>query len=255
MNTLKKSFQRLAENNEAALIVYLTAGYPTLELSMKYIERFAKYADILEVGIPFSDPIADGRIIQYASHIALEKGVNLFSILNELAKAKINKPLVIMSYLNPLLSFGVENFFRECNKIGVAGLIVPDLVIEESKILKKYAQRYSVDLIQLIAPTSDNNRINLIGKMTDGFVYCISLTGTTGIRKKLPDTIPSFIKKIKSIIAKPVVVGFGVSKVSQIKDLSQFADGVVVGSRIIQAIKNCEDTVALVKRFKMATLR
>ncbi|MEO0128897.1 MAG: tryptophan synthase subunit alpha [candidate division WOR-3 bacterium] len=236
-------------------MAYLTAGYPTLETSMRYIQTIGKYADIVEIGIPFSDPIADGEVIQHASQIALEKGTNLFSIFGALAKIRIDKPLVIMSYLNPLLSFGIDRFFMESNKIGVSGVIVPDIVVEESELLKKCARKYSIDLIQLIAPTSNKDRINLIGKISDGFVYCVSITGTTGIRKNLPDTLPLFVKRVKSMINKPVVVGFGISTASQIKDLCRLADGVVVGSRIIEAIKNREDLNMLLKNFKRATVR
>ncbi len=255
MSKIKERFKMLAENNEAALIAYLTAGYPTLEASMEYIQTIGKYADIIEIGIPFSDPIADGRTIQYASYTALKNGTNLVSVLRELAKIKIDKPLVIMSYLNPLLSFGIENFFEESHRIGISGVIVPDLVVEESVLLKKYATKHSIDLIQLVAPTSDRDRINLIGRISDGFVYCVTITGTTGIKKRLPDTLPLFIKRVKSLIDKPVVAGFGISRLGQIKDLCKFADGVVIGSRIIEAIKNREDINALVKRFKKATVR
>ncbi|MEO0155578.1 MAG: tryptophan synthase subunit alpha [candidate division WOR-3 bacterium] len=255
MSAIKERFKMLAEKNEAALIAYFTAGYPTLEKSMRYIQTIGKYADIIEIGIPFSDPIADGKVIQHASQIALEKGTNLFSIFGALAKIRIDKPLVIMSYLNPLLSFGIDRFFMESSKIGISGVIVPDLVVEETGLLKKYAHKYSIDLIQLIAPTSNKDRINLIGKISDGFVYCVSITGTTGMKKSLPDTLPLFIQRVKSMVDKPVVVGFGISRASQIKELCRFADGVVIGSRIIEAIKNREDMNALLKSFKRSTIR
>ncbi|MGB9720547.1 MAG: tryptophan synthase subunit alpha [bacterium] len=255
MNRIKEIFKTLSEKNESALITYLTAGYPTLESSMEYIERLSRYADMIEVGIPFSDPIADGKMVQYASYIALKNGIKIASILKALSSIRIDKPVLIMSYLNPLLCFGINSFLKEISKIGVSGLIIPDIVVEESKMLKSIANRYSIDLIQLIAPTSNNKRIKLIGESSDSFIYCISVIGTTGMRKKLPDTLPLFIKKVKSLVDKKVVVGFGVSKINQIRDLSRIADGVVIGSRIIEAIRRHENIDGLIKRFKKATIR
>uniref|UniRef100_A0A7C6EKB9 Tryptophan synthase alpha chain n=1 Tax=candidate division WOR-3 bacterium TaxID=2052148 RepID=A0A7C6EKB9_UNCW3 len=255
MSRIKEIFTTLSEKNESALITYLTAGYPTLESSMEYIEKLLRYADIIEIGIPFSDPIADGKTIQYASYIALKNGFTLSSTLRALSQLKIDKALVIMSYLNPLIAFGIEDFFKEIGKIGVSGLIVPDIVVEESERLKDLAHRHYVDLIQLIAPTSNDERIKLIGKMSDGFVYCVSITGTTGVRKKLPESLPLFIKRVKSLVDIPVVIGFGISKTNQIKYLSKIADGVVIGSRIIEAIRNRENLDGLIKESKKATIR
>jgi len=255
MNKIDKKFEYLKRNNESALIVYLTAGYPGIKESIKYIKESSLYADIIEIGIPFSDPIADGKTIQYASNIALKNKVSLNKIFEEIAKIEIETPLVIMTYLNPVLAFGIEKFFKKISQIGISGLIVPDIVVEESGLIKKFADNYRINLIQLIAPTSNRERIRLIGKMSSGFVYCVSVTGTTGVRKNLPETLPLFIRKVKSIVKKPVVVGFGISNPGQVKRLCQVADGVVIGSRIIEAIRNREDLKLLLKKFKEATIR
>lgn len=254
MSRISETFKELSARHESALILYITAGYPDLESTITNIKILARYGDMLEIGIPFSDPIADGRTIQYASHIALQNGARLSGILKMLGSIKIDKPMIIMSYLNPLISFGIEDFFKTIKKIGISGLIIPDLVVEESELLMDIAKRYSIDLIQLIAPTSDDERIKLIGKYSSGFVYCISITGTTGARKRLPEGVLSFVKRVKLLINKPVAVGFGISSCAQIKRLSQIADGVVIGSRIIEAIKNGEEIECLIRRFKKATI-
>jgi tryptophan synthase alpha chain len=255
MNKIDKKFEYLKKNNESALIVYLTAGYPGIKESIKYIKESSLYADIIEIGIPFSDPIADGKTIQYASNIALSNKVSLNKIFEEIAQIEIETPLVIMTYLNPALAFGIEEFFKKIYQIGISGLIAPDLVVEESGLIKKFADNYRIDLIQLIAPTSNTERIRMIGKMSSGFVYCVSVTGTTGVRKMLPRTLPIFISKVKKIVKKPVVVGFGISNPEQVKRLCQVADGVVIGSRIIEAIRNKEDLKVLLKKFKEATTK
>lgn len=256
MNRIAAVFQQLKQKNESALIPYITAGYPTLKRSMRYIELFAKNgADMIEIGIPFSDPIADGRTIQYASNIALNHKVNINSIVREIFRLNIKSPLIIMSYLNPILAFGRERFFQKVSQVGVSAVIIPDLIVEELAILKSLAQKNSVGIIQLVAPTSSNERIKIIGENSDCFVYCVSVTGTTGIKKRLPAELPEFIKKVRNLIDKPLVVGFGISRISQVMNLSQIVDGVVIGSRIIEAIKKREDLVKLMKEFKNATRR
>lgn len=254
MNRITAKIQELKNKNEACLIPYITAGYPTLEKSMHYAELLDKGdADMIEIGLPFSDPIADGKTIQYASNIALNNKVNINSIVREISRLKVKSPLIIMSYLNSILAFGKERFFQKISEAGVSGVIIPDLIVEESAILKPFPQKNSVGIIQMIAPTSSNERIKIIGENSDCFVYCVSVTGTTGIKKRLPAELPEFIKKVRNLIDKPLMVGFGISRISQIKQLSLIADGVVIGSRIIEAIRKREDFAKLIRRFKDAT--
>ncbi len=256
MNRIATKIQELKNKNEACLITYITAGYPNLEKSMHYAELLDESnADMIEIGLPFSDPIADGKTIQYASNIALNNKVNINSIVREISRLKIKSPLIIMSYLNPVLAFGKERFFQKISEAGVSGVIIPDLIVEESAILKSFTQKNSVGIIQMIAPTSSNERIKIIGENSDCFVYCVSVTGTTGIKKRLPAELPEFIKRVRNLIDKPLMVGFGISRISQVMNLSQMADGVVIGSRIIEAIKKREDLVKLMKEFKNATRR
>ncbi|MCX7994263.1 MAG: tryptophan synthase subunit alpha [candidate division WOR-3 bacterium] len=255
MSRIAGVFKNLAERNESALITYITAGYPGIESSIDYIRTLARYADMIEIGIPFSDPIADGRTIQYSSYCALKNGISISKIFGMIEPLNLGKPIIFMSYLNPIIAFGVEKFFKKMKAAGTSGLIVPDLVIEESGILRDSAQRYAIDLIYLIAPTSDEKRIKMIGEISEGFVYCVSVTGTTGARERLPADLFSFVKKVKSIVKKPVVVGFGISDTDQIKALSRFVDGVVIGSRLIEIIQNREDLNLYLKKFKEATIR
>ncbi|MGQ9664121.1 MAG: tryptophan synthase subunit alpha [bacterium] len=254
MKRIATVFQELKHKNESALITYITAGYPTLKMSMHYIELFANNgADMIEIGIPFSDPIADGKTIQYASNIALKNKTDINAILREISRLKVKTPLTIMSYLNPILAFGRRRFFQSISEAGVSGVIIPDLIAEESAIIKPFAKKNGVDIIQLVAPTSSNERIKLIGQNSDVFVYCVSLTGTTGIKRTLPSDLPGFIKRVRHLINKPLVVGFGISRINQVNQLSQIADGVVIGSRIIEAIKRKEDVTKLIREFKDAT--
>ncbi len=256
MNRITTKIQELKNKNESCLITYITAGYPTLEKSMYYAELLDESnVDMIEIGLPFSDPIADGKTIQYASNIALNNKVNINSIVREISRLKIKIPLIIMSYLNPVLAFGKKRFFQKISEAGVSGVIIPDLIVEESAILKSLAQKNSVGIIQMIAPTSSNERIRIIGENSDCFVYCVSVTGTTGIKKRLPAELPAFIKRVRNFVDKPLVVGFGISRITQVMNLSQIADGVVIGSRVIEAIKKREDLVKLMKEFKNATRR
>ncbi|MEO0184477.1 MAG: tryptophan synthase subunit alpha [candidate division WOR-3 bacterium] len=256
MDMIEEKFKVLKEKNESALILYFTFGFPTVEKSTQCIVKIARAgADIIEIGIPFSDPVADGKTIQHASFTALKNGVNLEIILKKLSGLRLNIPVIVMSYLNPILSFGVEKFFKRISDAGVSGVIIPDLIAEESHRFKKIGESNSIVLIQLIAPTSGHQRIKKIGDCSDGFVYCVTVTGVTGARKKLPVSLKRFVKRVKLIVGKPVVAGFGISTPEQVKEISKFADGVVIGSRIIEAVRNRENLTELIKRFKNATIR
>ncbi len=251
---ISKTFDLLRGKNEMALIAYLTAGFPTLEKSMENLQLVSESgADLVEIGIPFSDPIADGSTIQYASHTALENCVTLNSILDKLKKIKLPVPLILMSYLNPLLAYGNMRLFNDLEEAEVRGIIIPDLPLEEASEWISLSETSNINLIFLVAPTSTEDRIKLVAEKTNGFIYCVSVAGTTGARKRLsPDLIP-FVKKIKRITNKPVAVGFGISTPQHISSLRGQAEGVIVGSRLIEAVKRGEDLAALIKKLKAAT--
>lgn len=246
-------FAALRERRELALIPYLTAGFPTLERWTEDLGRVADAgADLVEVGIPFSDPIADGPTIQHASHAALQAGATLRGILAVLERTAARVPRIVMSYLNPLLALG-DGLFAALRASRVAGLIVPDLPADESDAWCEAGARQGVCLIQLAAPTSTQARLRLIAQRSRGFLYAVSLTGTTGARSELPPELPDFLARIRAVTDTPVAVGFGISRPEQVRALRGRADGVVVGSRLVDAIRAGEDLGELVRNLKEAT--
>jgi tryptophan synthase alpha chain len=251
--TIQHVFDRLKANEEMALIAYQTAGYPSLADSIKNIRLLAENgADIIELGIPFSDPIADGPTIQASSQAALEKGISFRRILEAVSEVETEAPLVAMSYLNPLLSYGKERIFADMKSAGFSGMIIPDLPLEESGGWKKNAEENGVDLIFLATPTTSDERLRGLVEASKGFVYCVSLTGITGARTDLPPHLSEFISKVKSLTDKPAAVGFGISTSDHVRQLKGMADGVIVGSRIVKAIGNGEDVGKLVRGLKEA---
>jgi len=234
----------------------MTAGFPSLSESMNNLVEFAKNgADIIEIGIPFSDPVADGPTIQYSSQIALSHGVTLKDIISEIDKTKIDIPLVIMSYLNPVLAYGKERLLKDMKDAGISGIIIPDLPVEESEDWPSLSEAYNIDVIFLAAPTSSGERIRLIAQHSRGFIYYVSITGTTGVRNKLSSGLSGFIKNMRQATDKPIAVGFGISSPEQIVSLREEVDGVIIGSRIIEAMRKKEDLKIVVRNLKEATRR
>ncbi len=251
---IDETFARLRQRRETALIPYVTGGYPTLDDSMEHLGVMASHgADLLEVGIPFSDPIADGPTIQHASETALAEGVTLDGILTALGQVRIEQPIVLMSYLNPLLAYGRNRLFTAMQKARISGVIVPDLPVEEADDWRLAAQAADVSLIGLAAPTSRDERIRAIVRQCSGFLYCVSLTGTTGMRADLAPELDGWLARIKRYTDLPLGVGFGISKPEHIRALHGEADGVIVGSRIIDAIRRGEDLAGLIETLKEAT--
>ncbi len=222
-----------------ALIAYLTVGYPSRQATVEAATILADAGcDIVELGIPFSDPLADGATIQKASYQALRQGITpqvCLEVAHELHQ-KIEIPLVFMSYYNPILSFELEAFCQASAKAGVAGLIIPDLPPEEGVELEISARKHKIDLIYLLTPTSTEERISLVAERSQGFIYLVSLTGVTGARRALPPELEDFVRRVRQRTSKPLCVGFGVSNPEQAGRVAQVADGVIVGSRLIQLI-------------------
>ena len=251
---IQDMFNQLKQNDEMALICYYTAGYPSLDESMKNIQTIIEAgADIVEIGIPFSDPIADGASIQFASNIAVEAGVNLTDILNSVKFLKCDIPLVFMSYLNPILAYGIPKLFGDMKDAGVTGLIIPDLPADSAGEWVEMAKENGIDLIFLVTPTSDKIRKKMIAEQSSGFVYCVSTTGTTGERDGLPEGVMTFLEDVKAVTDKPIAVGFGISKPEHITSYHKVADGAIVGSRILKAVREGEDLAGFVKGLKAAT--
>ena len=232
-----------------ALIPYVTVGYPTVEATLKVVPLLASCGcDIVELGIPFSDPLADGVTIQKASFRALQNGVtpNLCLEIAKQLSHEVDIPLVFMTYFNPVFSYGLEEFCAACNRSGIDGLIIPDLPPEESSELEASTQRQGLDLIYLLAPTSTEERIRLIAERSRGFVYLVSVTGVTGARDRLPADLEAFVGRVRKVATQPLCVGFGISTPEQAMHAAEIADGVIVGSRIIQLMEADESMVEVV---------
>lgn len=242
MSRIDGRFKELKRQKKKAFIVYICAGDPDLNTTKQLVLEFDRVGvDIIELGVPFSDPLADGPTIQRASQRALKNRVNLpriFSLIKTLRR-EVKIPLVLMTYYNPVYKYGVKRFVRDAKSAGADGVIVPDLSPEEAGQLISASKLYKFDTIFLAAPTSTRERIRLIAEKSSGFIYYVSLTGVTGARKELPVQIKEHISQIKRITNKPVCVGFGVSTPKQVRDLSRFCDGVIVGSAIINRLESC----------------
>ena len=239
MSRINPTFARLKKRGQSALIPFIMAGDPDIETTEALVLRMAEAgADIIELGIPFSDPIADGPTIQAASHRALQNGVNLKDVLHMAEKLRgINTPLVLMTYFNPVLRYGLKDFAESCGRSGVDGVIIPDLPPDEAGQWIGDARKMDLDTVFLIAPTSPPDRIRLVSRYSRGFIYYVSVTGVTGARENLPDDLEPAVKGIKEQSKKPVAVGFGISTPEQAKRIGLFADGVIVGSAIVKMIE------------------
>lgn len=240
MNRIDKRFRELRKAKKKAFIVFITAGYPDLKTTRKLILEFAKKGvDIIELGVPFSDPLADGPVIQEASQKSLERNTHLTDILRLVKGVRkvVDIPLCLMTYFNPVFCFGEKKFIDRAVACGVDGLILPDLTPEEGVPFARYAQKKGLDIINFLSPTSTPKRMKFISGISRGFIYYVSLTGVTGPRESLPTDLIRRVSAIKKITAKPVCVGFGVSRPEQVRQIQKIADGVIVGSAIVQKIK------------------
>ena len=223
-----------------ALVIYLTVGYPSVSTTLEVVRDLVSWGcDIVELGIPFSDPMADGATIQKASYQALRGGVTTeicFDIASQLRR-EVAIPLIFMTYYNPVFSFGLRAFCQASAQAGIDGLIIPDLPPEESLDLEAYASEAGIDTIYLLSPTSNEERINLVAHRSRGFIYVVSVTGVTGTRKDLPEDLEGFVARVRAKTSSPLCVGFGISTPEQAKRVARIADGVIVGSRLIQLLE------------------
>jgi len=237
---LAATFAALREREERALIPYFTAGDPSLALTRRLvIEASRRGADVVELGVPFSDPLADGPVIQRATQRAFQAGVTLPRVL-ELARelrGEIAVPLVFLTYYNPILAFGLKAFCGTAVESGADGVIVADLPPEESGPLRAEAQAVGLDLIHLVAPTSTPERMRKIAQASTGFLYMVSLTGVTGARAQLPAELQQHLRMLRGITTKPICVGFGIGTPDQAASVGEAADGVIVGSAIVQLVE------------------
>jgi tryptophan synthase alpha chain len=240
------------KRGRTALIAYITAGYPSTEATLQTVPVLAEGGcDIVELGIPFSDPLADGVTIQKASFQALQNGVTpqlCLEIAGELSR-KVDIPLVFMTYFNPVFNYGLEEFCAQCGRSGIDGLIIPDLPPDEGEGLEAVTEKHGLDLIYLLSPASTDDRIRLVTERSRGFIYLVSVTGVTGARNRLPPDLEEFVAKVRRTACQPLCVGFGISTPEQAKQVAQIANGVIVGSRIIQLMESEGNPLAKVADF------
>jgi len=251
-NRIVNTFTKLKKNREKALVAFITGGDPDIETTEKLVLAMEEAGgDLIEIGIPFSDPIAEGIVIQEASARALAGGCTvdkLFDMVKRLRK-KTNIPLLFMTYANPIYAYDKERFMAKCKEVGIDGIIVPDMPFEEKDELEEECNRYDMCLISLIAPTS-GKRAEEIALEAQGFLYCVSSLGVTGTRNKINTNISELITQVKDVSSIPCAVGFGISTPEQARDMAEISDGVIVGSAIVKLIaKFGKDSVAPVKDF------
>ena len=234
------------------LIPYLTLGYPTPERSIALVEAAVDGgADIVELGIPFSDPLADGPVIQRATHAALEAGATVERCLEwagRLRNAHPEPPFLFMGYLNPILAFGAERFCQSCRDAGVDGLIVPDLPPDEADEIERHCRAAGIALVFLAAPNTPEARLRTICEHSSGYIYLVSLTGTTGARDQLPTGLTDFVARVRALTAKPLAVGFGIAKPEHAAQVARIADGAIVGSAVVDRCTGAEAEME-VRRF------
>jgi tryptophan synthase alpha chain len=224
-----------------ALIAYVTIGYPSINATLEVVPLLARSGcDIIELGIPFSDPLADGVTIQNASFSALKNGVTpgvCLEIARKLSQ-KTTVPLLFMTYYNPVFSYGLKAFCHDCSESGISGLIIPDLPPDEGSPLENIAIEKGIDLVYLLSPSSSEERIELVAQRSRGFIYLVSITGVTGTRNSLSENLEPFVARVRKVAQQPLCVGFGISTPEQAKEIAQKADGVIIGSRIIQLMES-----------------
>ncbi len=238
---ISQVFELLKEKNKIALLSYMVAGYPDLETSKMAFEILLEHSDMLEIGFPFSDPVADGPIIQQAHTEALKNHITHKDIFNlsKSLKQKYNKPLLLMTYFNPIYKIGINDFIKQAKESGICGFIIPDLPAEESDGVKNIMEENGLSLVMLLAPTSfKSDRVNSVCKTSTDFVYMVSVAGITGERNALPiELIKEYINSYRQACKKPIVVGFGISKKEHINALKGSVEGVVIGSHFIRMLK------------------
>ncbi len=240
---------RNARHDGPAIVAYVTAGYPRRETFLATLAAAADAADVVEIGVPFSDPMADGLTIQRSSRVALSQGVSLAWLLAELAAARgrFRAPLLLMSYLNPLLAFGIDGLPAAARSAGVSGFIVPDLPLEESAELRQALSRESLALVQFVAPTTPAARAAKLAAASEGFLYALTMNGITGRDAVLPEATLAWLAQLRAVSAVPVCAGFGIRNAAQVARLAPHVDGVIVGSALIEALERGEDAGAFLR--------
>ncbi|MBI5195818.1 MAG: tryptophan synthase subunit alpha [Nitrospirae bacterium] len=255
MTKIEKTFKKLKQQNKKALIPYIMAGDPSLEATKKFVAEMEEAgADIIELGVPFSDPLADGPTIQRAGERAMKQGVTLRKTLSlvEGIRQTTQIPLILMTYYNPVFKYGIKAFVSEAVRAGVDGVIIPDLIPDEAGDFIRIAKKHKLDTIFLLAPTSTEDRVRKVAKASMGFIYYVSITGITGARLSVDDSMKNTLSLIKKVAEKPVAVGFGISNPEEAAVVSALAEGVIIGSAIVRQIAEGKDIKNFIKTIREA---
>ncbi len=246
---LTRALRSANDDGKVALIPFITAGYPRRENFIEQLAAISEVGDAVEIGVPFSDPMADGMTIQRSSFEAIKNGVSLRWILDELDNAgdRIKAPLVLMSYLNPLLAFGYEKLAARAAACGVCGFIVPDLPFEESEDLRTALEAQGLGLIQLVTPATPAARLQRLAQASRGFLYAVTITGITGGNSELPQDLASYLDKVSAVSAIPVCAGFGIRAARDVANVGKHAAGAIVGSALVEVLENGADPAAFLR--------
>jgi tryptophan synthase alpha chain len=240
MTLISDRFASLRSSSQCALIPFITAGDPDLETTAKALQVLDRSgADMIELGVPYSDPLADGPVIQAAATRALQKGTHLDAVLDMVSGIAplMRSPIILFTYYNPILNRGIDTFLQQLAKSGVSGLVVPDLPLEEAEVLLKPAQELGIDVVLLVAPTSSAERIEAIAQKSQGFIYLVSVTGVTGIRNQMESRVQDILKQMRGITDKPIGVGFGISQPEHAQQVKAWgADAAIVGSAFVKRL-------------------
>jgi tryptophan synthase alpha chain len=259
MSTTKTGLQRIIEafnlaaiDHNAALMPYFTLGYPNPETSLQVIQAISPYSHLIELGVPFSDPIADGPTIQRSTQLALEQGVtsrDCLKMVRGLRDRGVDTPALLMGYYNPIMAYGEEQYVHDAAEAGADGLIIPDLPPEEAGVIAEATNEVGMALIYFLAPTSDRGRIQLVLERAKGFIYMVSVTGVTGARATLHADLRDFVRRLKLQTDLNIAVGFGISGPELAAKISEYADGIIVGSALIDAVAGAQDKAGAAQDF------
>jgi len=250
-DSISQAIRAAASKGGPALVAFITAGYPSREKFREHLRAVAAGADIVEIGVPFTDPMADGVTIQRSSLAALAQGVSLRWILEELeAMSRPQTPLLLMSYLNPLLAFGINRLAESAAKAGVSGFIVPDLPLDESQELRAALDERQIALVQMVTPVTKPERLRQLCAGSQGFVYAVTMTGTTGKNVAVPAEVTKYLDRVRELASVPVCAGFGIRSREQVELLRGHVDGVVIGSALVEVLERGEDATEWLRRLR-----
>jgi tryptophan synthase alpha chain len=251
-DTISSAIRAARDAGRPAIVAYLTAGFPTKESFAKNLQAVASVADVIEIGVPFSDPMADGTTIQRSSSVALIQGVSLKWILEFISglSPKPQAPLLLMTYLNPLLAFGLSKLAKAAAQAGVAGFIVPDLPYEECGDLRAALDEEGLALVQLVTPLTPSDRLAMLCKESQGFVYAVTMTGTTGRNVAVPNEVLDYMDRVREASPLPVCAGFGIRSSEQVKLMNKHVDGVVIGSALVEVLEQGKDPAEFLKSLR-----